>query len=115
MHMAAFFNRRNYRQYLLAISCLLAAILIGLIRFLTGPEFALSLFYILPIALATWYAGKWVGFMVSLASAVSWLVADLNMLPAFSSAWIPPNVLVMPRSSRRGDGPPISAIDREED
>ncbi len=89
MDMAAFFNRRNYRKYLLAISCLLAAILIGLIRFLTGPEFALSLFYILPIALATWYAGKWVGFMVSLASAVSWLIADLNLLPAFSSNLIP--------------------------
>jgi diguanylate cyclase (GGDEF)-like protein len=89
MKMAAFVNHRNYRRYLLAVSCLLAAILIGLIRFLTGPEFALSLFYILPIALATWYAGRWVGITVSLASAASWLFADLNMLPAFSRAWIP--------------------------
>ena len=86
---AASLNRRNYRKYLLAISCLLVAIVIGWIRFLTGPEFALSLFYILPIALATWYVGRWAGVMVSLASAVSWLVADLGMLPAFSSAWIP--------------------------
>ena len=82
-------TRRNYCTYLLASSCLLGAILIGVIRFLTGPEFALSLFYILPIGLATWYAGKWAGVMVSLASAVSWLIADLNMLPAFSSAFIP--------------------------
>jgi diguanylate cyclase (GGDEF)-like protein len=89
MNMAASVNRRNYFKYLLAISCLLAAIFIGVIRFLTGPEFALSLFYILPIALATWYAGRWVGVIVSLASAVSWLIADLNMLPAFSSALIP--------------------------
>lgn len=89
MDMAVSDNRWNYCKYLLASACLLAAILIGVIRFLTGPEFALSLFYILPIGLATWYAGKWVGIMVSLASAVSWLVADLNMLPAFSSAFIP--------------------------
>jgi diguanylate cyclase (GGDEF)-like protein len=89
MKMAAFVNHRNYRRYLLAVSCLLAAILIGLIRLLTGPEFALSLFYILPIALATWYAGRWFGITVSLASAASWLIADLKMLPAFSSAWIP--------------------------
>mgnify|MGYP000364410308 CR=1 FL=1 len=40
------------------------------------------------LPLATWYAGRWIGIMVSLASAVSWLVADLNMLPAFSSAFI---------------------------
>jgi diguanylate cyclase (GGDEF)-like protein len=89
MGMAVSATRRNYCKYLLASACLLAAILIGVIRFLTGPEFALSLFYILPIGLATWYAGKWAGVMVSLASAVSWLIADLNMLPAFSSAFIP--------------------------
>jgi diguanylate cyclase (GGDEF)-like protein len=89
MDMAVSGNRKNDRRYLFAIFCLLAAILIGVIRFLTGPEFALSLFYLLPIALATWYAGGWVGITVSLASAVSWLVADLNMLPSFSSAWIP--------------------------
>lgn len=82
-------KRRNYRKFLLAISCLLAAVLVGVIRFLTGPEFALSLFYVLPIALATWYAGRWVGIMVSLASAVSWLIADLSMLSAFSSTLIP--------------------------
>jgi diguanylate cyclase (GGDEF)-like protein len=89
MNMSILGNHRDYLKYLLAISCLLAAVFIGVIRFLTGPEFALSLFYLLPIALATWYAGRWIGIMVSLASAVSWLVADLNMLPAFSSAWIP--------------------------
>jgi diguanylate cyclase (GGDEF)-like protein len=89
MDMAVSANRRNYCKYLLASACLLAAILIGVIRFFTGPEFALSLFYILPIGLATWYAGKWAGVIVSLASAVSWLIADLNMLPAFSSAFIP--------------------------
>ncbi len=73
----------------MALLCLLAAVLIGLIRFLTGPEFALSLFYILPIALATWYAGRWSGITVSLASAISWLIADLNMVTTFSSALVP--------------------------
>ena len=82
-------NRKDYRKYLLTIFCLLAAILIGMIRFLTGPEFALSLFYILPITLATWYAGRWAGVTVSLASAISWLIADLSMLPTFSSPLIP--------------------------
>lgn len=87
--MAAPVNQKNYRKYLLAICCLLAAVFIGVIRFLTGPEFALSLFYLLPIALATWYGGRWVGVVVSLVSAASWLIADLSMLPAFSSILIP--------------------------
>jgi diguanylate cyclase (GGDEF)-like protein len=89
MNVAGSVNHRDYRKYLLAIFCLMAALFIGVFRFLTGPEFALSLFYLLPIAVATWYAGRWVGIMVSLASATSWLIADLNMLPSFSGIWIP--------------------------
>jgi len=89
MHMAASVKYRNYRKYLVAICCLLLAVFIGVIRFFTGPEYALSLFYLLPIALATWYIGRWAGIVVSLASAVSWLIADLSMLSAFSSTLIP--------------------------
>jgi diguanylate cyclase (GGDEF)-like protein len=89
MDMAAPVNRRNYRKYMLASYCLLAAVFIGVIRFLTGPEFALSLFYLLPITLATWYSSRWAGVMVSLASAGSWLIADLHMLSGFSSPLIP--------------------------
>jgi diguanylate cyclase (GGDEF)-like protein len=89
MNMTMAGNSMNYRKYLLTLFCLLAATLIGVIRYLTGPEFALSLFYILPIALATWYAGKWAGVVVSLTSAISWLIADLTMLTTFSSALVP--------------------------
>jgi diguanylate cyclase (GGDEF)-like protein len=89
MNMTMAGNSMNYRKYLLTLFCLLAATLIGVIRYLTGSEFALSLFYILPIALATWYAGKWAGVVVSLTSAISWLIADLTMLTTFSSALVP--------------------------
>jgi diguanylate cyclase (GGDEF)-like protein len=65
------------------------AILIGVIRYLTGPEFALSLFYLFPIILGTWYVGQWAGILLSLASAFSWLMADLAMTRAFSSTLIP--------------------------
>ena len=82
-------NRKDYRKYLLAILCIFTAIAIGVIRFFTGPEFALSLFYVLPITVATWYAGRWSGVMVSMAGALSWLIADLNMLPSFSRPFIP--------------------------
>ena len=36
--MAVSFSRRSYGKYLLASACLLAAILIGVIRSFTGPE-----------------------------------------------------------------------------
>jgi diguanylate cyclase (GGDEF)-like protein len=84
--------RNGHKKYLncfLIIFCLLLAVLIGVIRYLTGPEIALSLFYLFPIILATWYAGQWAGVLLSLASAFCWLMADLAMLHAFSNILIP--------------------------
>jgi len=63
--------------------------MIGVIRFLTGPELALSLFYIFPIALVTWNAGRGAGIIISITSALSWLMADLMMLNSFSNIIIP--------------------------
>jgi diguanylate cyclase (GGDEF)-like protein len=80
---------QKYFKCFLTCFCFLLAILVGVIRYLTGPEFALSLFYLFPIILVTWYVGKWTGILLSLVSAVSWLMADLAMRHAFSSSLIP--------------------------
>lgn len=87
--MKPFNGQNNYFKFFLTIFCLLLTILIGVIRYLTGPEFALSLFYLFPIILGTWYVGQGVGILLSLASAFSWLVADLAMTYAFSNILIP--------------------------
>ena len=68
---------------------LAAAAAISGVRVLTGPELALSLFYLLPIGAATWLAGARVGVAVSLVSAASWLAADLSMVEAYSGPWVP--------------------------
>jgi len=62
---------------------------IGLIRYYIGHEWALSIFYLLPICIATWFAGKWAGIFMSLASTISWLIADLMMENLFSNPIIP--------------------------
>jgi diguanylate cyclase (GGDEF)-like protein len=62
---------------------------IGVIRYFTGPEWALSAFYLFPIILVTWKAGIWAGVFISFTSAISWLVADLMMGNVFSNAVIP--------------------------
>ncbi len=69
--------------------CVFVSGLIGWFRLLTGPDFALSLFYLLPILSAVWYLGRKAGVLISICSAASWLVADLKMLQAFSKPWIP--------------------------
>ena len=60
----------------LAITCLLIMGL-GTLDFLTGYELSFSLFYLLPIALVAWFAGKRFGIAASIISACVWLAADV--------------------------------------
>jgi diguanylate cyclase (GGDEF)-like protein len=82
-------NWNKYTKSLFVIFCFTLALGIGAVRYLTGPELALSLFYLFPIGLATWYGGMWIGVFMSLISALSWLAADIMMLDSFSSILIP--------------------------
>ncbi len=60
------------------VSALILIIVIGFIDYLTGEEIAFSIFYILPIALATWFAGKRSGFLLAVVGAAVWLTADIH-------------------------------------
>jgi len=53
------------------------AVLIGIIDYIAGPEISLSIFYLLPVALAAWFAGLLWGFGVALFCAVTWFLADM--------------------------------------
>ena len=48
----------------------------GVIDVLTGYELSFSLFYLIPVALTTWFAGTRNGIVISIASAASWFIAD---------------------------------------
>ena len=82
-------NPKKYSKLFFIILCLFLVLVIGVFRYLSGPELALSLFYLFPIALVTWHVGRWAGILISIASTLSWLVADLLMLGSFSNAFIP--------------------------
>ena len=80
--------KNNFRAVIVAI-CFALALAIGVIRYLTGPEWALSALYLFPIILVTWKAGIGAGIFISFTSAISWLIADLMMVNVFSNAIIP--------------------------
>jgi len=63
--------------------------IIGFIDYLTGHEFAFSVFYVLPISLVTWFANQRLGFGASVASAMIWLIADITTRQSYSSPFIP--------------------------
>jgi two-component system NtrC family sensor kinase len=62
-----------------AIMVLLLAMVaaVGWVDYLTGVELSVSLLYLVPIAFATWVAGRSPGNVVALASVGAWLGADL--------------------------------------
>ncbi len=82
-------NPKKYSKSFYIILCLFLVLVIGVFRYLSGPELALSLLFLFPIALATWHVGRWAGILMAVASTMSWLAADLLMLSSFSNPLIP--------------------------
>ncbi len=79
----------SYSKTGITITGIFVAVLIGVVRYLTGPEWALSLFYFFPICIVTWLAGRGAGILMALVSALSWLTADLLIIDVFSTPWVP--------------------------
>ena len=54
------------------------ALLMGItfIDYITGVDYSLSIFYLLPISLVAWYAGFGAGIIASAAGAVLWFIVD---------------------------------------
>lgn len=83
----AFLAQRS--GFFLAASGTVVVILIGIADHLTGTEISFSLFYLLPIMLVTWYAGKTAGILIAAFSAISRLVAELTAGHQYSHTTIP--------------------------
>jgi light-regulated signal transduction histidine kinase (bacteriophytochrome) len=62
---------------IVTFSLLVLVIVIGIGDYLTGTEFSFSIFYLLPISLASWFVGKKMGVFISFASFTALLSADL--------------------------------------
>ena len=69
-------SQRQSRVVSLIVSPLLI-LLIGIIDYITGYELGLSLFYLIPICVSVWFAGKTAGCIFSVLSTEVWMVADL--------------------------------------
>ncbi len=79
----------TYSRTSLMLFSFLVAVLIGVVRYMTGHELALSLFYLFPVGIVAWNVGKWPGIVISVACAASWLIADLTLIHNFSSIFVP--------------------------
>lgn len=81
-------DSKKPNKFFLLLIGLIIIFLIGLIDYLTGPEIAFSLFYLLPIILITWYVGSVVGFIASIISAVVYYVVDILTGAEYSQLFV---------------------------
>jgi two-component sensor histidine kinase len=74
-----------------AAATTLAVVLVAVIvwfDYITGT-FSLALFYLVPVSLATWYAGRVSGWLIGLLSAAAWLVCDLATSQPYGQPLMP--------------------------
>ncbi len=53
-------------------------LLVGVLNHMAGPEISTTIFYLVPIVLVTWFTKRSIGFVFSILSALTWLIADLT-------------------------------------
>jgi diguanylate cyclase (GGDEF)-like protein len=76
-------------KFLLAIVGFIVVLLLGVIDAAMGYDAGLTIFYLLPIALVSWFVNKWVGLCFSVVSAIVALIADSLSGHSYSHASIP--------------------------
>lgn len=61
----------KYHKFFSALCGILSLILIGYVDYQIAPEIALSIFYLLPIAVMTWFISRQAGLVTCLLSAIA--------------------------------------------
>ncbi|HUG99064.1 MAG TPA: GGDEF domain-containing protein [Gammaproteobacteria bacterium] len=79
---------RLTRASILALT-VCGVLIVGGVDYVTGYEVAMSLFYLGPVAVAAWYAGRWTGSAIAVLSCMSWYIADLAAGNQYSHPAIP--------------------------
>jgi len=69
-------NRLRHLR-LIELSSVLILLGLGWLDYVTGYEFGFFIFYFIPVSITTWYAGRWSGLAMAVASAVAWYLSDL--------------------------------------
>jgi predicted signal transduction protein with EAL and GGDEF domain len=73
----------------LTVLGVLLVLFIGYIDYFTGYEISFSIFYVFPIVLIAWFAGRLYAVFISILSAAIWLSADLLSGHSYSHYTIP--------------------------
>jgi predicted signal transduction protein with EAL and GGDEF domain len=65
-------------QSLLMSVAFVVVLLLGILNHMAGSELSTTIFYLIPIVLVTWFTRRSFGLILSMLSALTWLIADLT-------------------------------------
>ena len=71
------------------LSCLSLLLLIGVLDYVSGAEISFSVFYLVPVSIATWRTSRWIGILFCFLSAVVWFSSDILTAHVYSHPIIP--------------------------
>jgi len=66
---------RTFRAAL-AVVCVVAVALVGLLDYVTGPWVSFALFYVVPVLAAAWWLGRGPALASGMAAGIVWFVAE---------------------------------------
>ena len=72
----------------MGIISVLFVLILGVLNYFVGSEIGFSFFYLAPICLVTWFAGRRLGLVVSGIAAIIWFLADVFSGAAYAHPWI---------------------------
>lgn len=78
--MIAFLHNQLCQRSFISI-CIIVCVLtlvIGIVDYLLGPDISTTILYFIPIVIASWYGGKALGLLTSVAAAAIWLITDIS-------------------------------------
>ncbi len=62
--------------------CSVLVLLVGLADYVSGPQLMFSDFYLIPIAVASWYRSRRSGMLMAVLSTLTWLTVDVASAPS---------------------------------
>lgn len=85
--MIKFFSSRL--KFLYTVISLILFGVVANLDFLTGSDLYFAIFYMVPIFIATWFVGRYLGILLSYFSAVVWFIDDAIAPRPYANSFIP--------------------------
>ena len=71
-------SKISLRQKILAtVAAIALTLVLGVVDYLTGREWVISAFYLLPTCLVAWFVGRWAGYVIGALCTAAWFMSDL--------------------------------------